>query len=235
VRVLELWRYPVKSMQGESVARVDVTPEGFEGDRAYALFDCATGYGLTARRRPELLYASARWRGDGSVAITLPDGRETTDDAELSDWLGTQVELRSSTFDGTRTYEIPLDIETEAPDSWVGWNGPRGAFHDSTRTRVSIVSRGTLGAWDARRFRANIVVDGSGEAELVGGTAKAGSAVLDVGKHIERCVIVTRPQPGGIDRDVGVLRTINREREGRLAVGALVATPGTIAVGDELV
>jgi len=235
VRILELWRYPVKSMQGESVARIDVSRDGFDGDRAFALFDCATGYGLTARRRPELLYASARWRGDGSVAITLPDGRETNDDAVLSDWLGMPVELRSSDFDGTRTYEIPLDIETEAPDSWVDWNGPRGPFHDSTRTRVSIVSTETLGAWDARRFRANIIVDGSGEAELVGSTVKAGTTVLDVGKHIERCVIVTRPQPGGIDRDVGVLRTINRERDGRLAVGALVAAPGTIAVGDEVV
>jgi hypothetical protein len=31
-----------------------------------------------------------------------------------------------------------------------------------------------------------------------------------------------------------VLRTIHRERGGVLAVGALVRTPGTVRVGDEL-
>ena len=234
MRVLELWRYPVKSMQGESVARIDVTPGGFEGDRAFALFDCDTGYGLTARRRPELLFASARWCGDGSVAITLPDGRVTSDDAVVSEWLGHRVELRAADFGGKRTYEVPLDIETEAPESWVAWNGPRGPFHDSTSTRVSIVSTATLDGWDARRFRANVVLDGAGEDELIGSSVRLGSVVLEVSKPIDRCVIVTRPQPGGIERDVDVLRTINRERQGMFAVGALVATPGTIALGDEL-
>ena len=31
-----------------------------------------------------------------------------------------------------------------------------------------------------------------------------------------------------------MLRTINRERGGTLAVGALVTAPGTVSVGDEL-
>jgi hypothetical protein len=46
--------------------------------------------------------------------------------------------------------------------------------------------------------------------------------------------MVTRPQPGGIGRDTGVLKTVHRERDGFLAVGALVTRPGTVAVGDEL-
>ena len=46
--------------------------------------------------------------------------------------------------------------------------------------------------------------------------------------------MVTRPQPGGIGRDNGVLRTIHRQRDGYLAIGALVTRPGTVSVGDEL-
>jgi hypothetical protein len=46
--------------------------------------------------------------------------------------------------------------------------------------------------------------------------------------------MTTRPQPGGIERDLDVLRTINAERATHLGVGTLVVTPGAVAVGDEL-
>jgi hypothetical protein len=46
--------------------------------------------------------------------------------------------------------------------------------------------------------------------------------------------MVTRPQPGGIVRDTGVLRAIHRERGGMLAVGGRVRATGRVAVGDEL-
>lgn len=225
----------MKSLQGERLERVHVDAAGLAGDRRYALFDLGTGYGLTARRVPELLYASARWAdADGSVEITLPDGTVATDDDALSAWLGRRVTLRDASFRGTRTYEVPLDVETEASESWVSWHGPRGPFHDSTRTRVSLVSRGTLGDWDPRRFRANIVLTGEGEDALVGACVRVGAARLDVTKAIDRCVMVARPQPGGIARDLGVLRSILAHRSGNLAVGALVTQEGIVAVGDPL-
>jgi uncharacterized protein len=233
MRVLELWRYPVKSMLGEQLAEVDIGLEGFVGDRHWALFDTETGQGLTARRVPDLLFASARVVGD-DVEITLPDGTVTNDSAALSKWLGRDVELRRSSFDGTRAYEVPLVVEEDSEDVWVEWNGPRGAFHDSTKTRVSLLSTGSLGAWDARRFRSNVLLDGSGEDELVGTTVILGTATLTVEKPIDRCVMVTRPQPGGIDRDVDVLKTILNERAGNLAIGALVEVGGVVRVGDEL-
>ena len=46
--------------------------------------------------------------------------------------------------------------------------------------------------------------------------------------------MVTRPQPGGIGRDTGVLKTIHRERGGELAVAAQVLEPGTVRTGDLL-
>ncbi len=235
MQVAELWRYPVKSLQGERLTTVDVGPEGLAGDRQWALFDVATGYGLTARRVPDLLFLSGRLRADGHVEVVVPNGTVTSDDAVLSEWLGRSVALRAAAdAPGERLYENPNEVGAAGEYDWDAFPGARGAFHDSSRTRVSLVSTGTLGTWDRRRFRANVVLDGAGEDALVGRRVGLGGAVLDVVKQVDRCVMVTRPQPGGIGRDNGVLKTIHRERDGCLAIGALVARTGTVAVGDEL-
>jgi uncharacterized protein YcbX len=235
VRVAELWRYPVKSLQGERLTSTEVGPEGLAGDRQWALFDVGTGFGLTARRVPDLLFLSGRLRADGRVEVVLPDGTVTSDDAVLSDRLGRPVTLRAAAdAPGERRYESPHEVGEAGEYDWDAFSGARGAFHDSSRIRVSLVSTGTLGTWDRRRFRANVVLEGTGEDALVGRRVRLGSAELDVVKQVGRCVMVTRPQPGGIGRDNGVLKTIHRERDGSLAVGALVARAGPVAVGDEL-
>jgi uncharacterized protein YcbX len=235
MRVLELWRYPVKSLQGEQVGSVAVTGDGLEGDRRFAIYDIETGFGLTARRVPQLLFGSARLRDDGSVDITLPDGSTARDDDALSAWLGRPVELRSLEAPVARRYENPVvDFEEEMERDWAPFDGAAGAFHDSPGARVSLVSTATIGSWDRRRFRSNVLLDGDGEDSLVGSHVGLGDAVMDVGMRIERCVMTTRPQPGGIDRDLQVLRTIARERDARLAVGALVTQDGHVSVGDEV-
>ena len=235
MRVAELWRYPVKSLQGERLTGGEVGPEGLAGDRQWALFDVTTGFGLTARRVPDLLFLTGRLRPDGSAEIVVPDGSVTSDDAVLSDWLGRPVALRAAAdAPDERRYENPHEVGEAGEYDWDAFTGARGAFHDSSRTRVSLVSTGTLGTWDRRRFRANVVLEGAGEDALVGRRVRLGGTELDVVKQVDRCVMVTRPQPGGIGRDNGVLKTIHRERAGCLAVGALVARAGTVAVADEL-
>lgn len=233
MRVLELWRYPVKSLQGEQVEATEVGPYGLLGDREYAIFDVATGFGLTARRRPEMLFGAARLRSDGSVEITLPDGSVAADDDMLSAWLGCEVRLRGRD-QGDRRYENPADTETEAAASWRPFEGADGSFHDSARARVTVLSLSSAGAWPVRRFRPNVVVDGSGEESLVGRRVRLGSAVLDVTKAVARCVMVTRPQPDGIALDRDVLRRIHREHDGTLSIGATVVAPGAVRVGDDL-
>jgi len=238
LRVGELWRFPVKSMQGERLEVADLDERGLRGDRQWALLDLDTGLTLTARRVPELLFASARLVDDDTVEIELPDGAVTTDAAALSDWLGRRVELRRANDAVAGTYEIALDAEHEDTATWVQWHGPTGTFHDSTRTRVSLASTATMGSWDRRRFRANVVLEAAAagaEDVLVGHRVALGGAVLDVGKAIDRCVMTTRPQPGGIERDLDVLRTIARERANELGVGAMVVTGGRVATGDELI
>lgn len=234
MQVAELWRYPVKSLQGERLDAVAVTDDGLEGDRRFAIFDVESGLGLTGRRVPELLFASARTRADGTAAITLPDGSVARDDEALSDWLGRSVALRSAATEAVRRYENVVDFEHESTSEWEPFVGAARAFHDTPGARVSLVSTATTGAWDPRRFRANVLLEGEGEDALVGSRVTLGEATLDVDMRIKRCVMTTRAQAGGIERDLDVLRTIARERGSYLAVGALVVGEGTIRVGDSM-
>ena len=236
MRVQEIWRFPVKSMQGERLDAATVEPQGLRGDRAFALFDTETGFGLTGRRVPQLLFAAAAYRDDGTVTISLPDGTTADDDQALSDWLGRPVTLRAAAEPGERVFENPADFEHDA--GWEPFRGSTGAFHDSGQVNLSLLSLATIAGWPLRRFRANIILDGSDEDALVGSRVGLGDAELDVRQRITRCVMVTRPQPegigGSIEKDLDVLRTIHRERASCLAIGATVATPGGFAVGDEL-
>lgn len=231
MQVTQLWRYPIKSLAGESLTSAAVGELGIAGDRQWGLVDLRTGLVLTARRVPQLLFASPVIDGD-RAAIRLPDGPVTDDDDALSRWLDRDVELRRAGPEARGRYEISLD-ETDPDSEWEQWHGPKGVFHDSTQTRLSILSEASLGGWDVRRFRPNVVVSGAGERGFVKRDLTVGPVRLHVMKNIDRCVIVTRPQPG-LDRDLGVLTEVNRRHEGELGIGALVRSEGTIAIGDRV-
>ena len=197
------------------------------------MFDRETGLGLTARRQPALLHASARLHG-GGVVVTLPDGSVAADDDALSAWLGRPVTLRAAAeVTGQRRYENPGDVETEAEDSWEVFEGAAEAFHDEAP--VTLLSTATIGARPVRRFRPNVLLDGGGEDDLVGSTVRIGAATVALTERVPRCVMVTRSQPGGIEIDRDVLRWIHRERGGVLAVGGPVVRAGTARGGDELI
>src|SRR5437868_8812639 len=99
-------------MQGEQLDRSTVASAGLVGDRRYAIVDRASGLGLTARRVPELLMASARLIDD-ELEVTLPDGATVGADSSdaLSKWLGRDVDLVDGrAVDGGNTYECPTDV-----------------------------------------------------------------------------------------------------------------------------
>ncbi|MCO8128262.1 MOSC N-terminal beta barrel domain-containing protein [Acidimicrobiia bacterium EGI L10123] len=230
MQVTQLWRYPVKSMIGESLTAADIGPLGIDGDRQWGLVDRETGLVLTARRAPQLLFAEPVARGDG-MAVRLPDGAVTDDDDVLSAWVGRPVELRRPAPDERGHYAVEgAGLDDEAPERW---EGPAGVWHDSTRTRLSIVAEEALGGRDVRRFRPNVVIRGGDERDLAGSRIRLGGVVADVVKEIDRCVIVTRPQPG-LERDRSVLTQVRAERAGNLGVGALVVAAGRISLGDAL-
>src|SRR5688500_16332863 len=69
VRVTGLWRYPVKSLGGESLSAAELTPDGVAGDR---LVHVAGPHGpLTGRTRHDLLTIPA---GTGPDGVPWVDG-----------------------------------------------------------------------------------------------------------------------------------------------------------------
>ena len=106
MRVVSVWRYPVKSMQGEALETAHVDELGVVGDRQWALVDTSTGLALTARRVPELLFATPWLVASDQVEIELSDGALTADDQTLSDWLDRPVRLTRAAAGKPGRYEI---------------------------------------------------------------------------------------------------------------------------------
>ena len=71
-----LWRYPVKSMQGERVERVALDASGFDADRRFGVVT-PDGFVLSGKSEPRILGASASVRADGEIEIELPHGVRT--------------------------------------------------------------------------------------------------------------------------------------------------------------
>jgi uncharacterized protein len=107
-QVESLWRYPVKSMQGEQIDTAAVVEAGLLGNRGYAIRDVETGYIASAkhpRRWKALIACRAGYQQSPSsesslpaVEITLPDGSPacSTDPSvhdRLSAVLGRSVRL----------------------------------------------------------------------------------------------------------------------------------------------
>ena len=103
--VRELWRYPVKSMAGERIARCEVATFGVAGDRGWALRDEKAGEVRGAKKLGGLMRCRAVYLEEPTagriphVEITLPGNeRVCTTDAQsvnrkLSEFLGRPVTI----------------------------------------------------------------------------------------------------------------------------------------------
>jgi uncharacterized protein YcbX len=183
--VVGLWRYPVKSMQGEALNGATITGRGLLGDRAYAVLDRATGHIASAkhpRKWHKLFACRAAFVAPPQPAaplpplwITLPDGAaihsEQADvDLVLSTVFEREVSLVSEapaqpTREANRT---PVDspatqeiIEQEP----LALAAPPGTFFDyaslhllTTATINRLRELYPAGRFEVRRFRPNIVI-----------------------------------------------------------------------------
>jgi hypothetical protein len=247
MEVRELWRHPVKSLQGEPVAEAVVAGDGLHGDRAWGIRDEATGRILTGRREPPLLLAASALTDDGQPQLVLPTGEECAGagpatDTVLSAWLGRAVRLVAATDVPPSAAEYFVD-PTDDGSTALEWRMPGGRFVDAMP--VLLVTTAALragaalhpeGAWEPRRFRPNVLVETDGADGFVedgwcGTVVRIGEVELDVRQPCVRCTMVTRPQPG-LDRDLDVYEALARHHGGTFGVWATVRTPGTIRAGD---
>lgn len=97
--VRELWRYPIKSLAGESIQSTTIGEKGILGDRGWVIRDETTGRFGTAKRIPGLFMMSARYmwepENDESPAaeITLPDGwKVRSDNPKAAERVGEALE-----------------------------------------------------------------------------------------------------------------------------------------------
>jgi uncharacterized protein len=245
MELIGLWRYPVKSLQGEPLDSALVEDDGLVGDRRWGIRDQRTGRILTARRRPELLEAAACYDGDLPL-ITLPDGRHARGpgsgtDRMLSEWLGSPVTLVASAGSDPGRAEFFADATDDTSEA-IEWTMPPSRYVDAAPllvlTTASLRTGEALhpgGAWDPRRFRPNLLVDLDGEGWVedgwVGRTLRIGPVTLQPTEQCVRCTMVTRAQPG-LECDMDVFRSLARHHGARFGVWTEVRTTGRIAVGD---
>lgn len=241
--VAQLWRYPVKSFQGEQVERLTIGPGGAEGDRTLAVVDPAARKVLSAKRYPALLMASAHLGEDG-VVLTLPDGGEhaAADPAvhgTLSAWLDMEVRLEAPPADAV----FPMEMHTGMSDDTTpifDWPGPQGTWLDLADahwlTTASLAAAAALhpdGVWDVRRFRPTALVEAttSGWVEDAWSTVDVGPVGSEVLMPTPRCTMPSRAQPGfALDRTIGT--TIRDLHDNNLGVYASITRAGSVAVGD---
>ncbi|GAB7003059.1 MOSC domain-containing protein [Nocardioides sp. AN3] len=245
MKVVGVWRYPVKSLQGEALDAEVIESDGLAGDRRWGLRDELTGRILTARRRPELLHAAA-CEQDGVPLITLPDREQAygpghATDRLLSAWLGSPVSLVSAVGASPGRAEFFEDA-TDDTSRAIEWTMPESRYVDAgallVLTTASLRTARALhpaGFWEPRRFRPNLLIEDDAEGwtedAWLGQRLQVGAATLTPDQGCIRCTMVTREQPG-IDADREIFRVLARHHGARFGLWCDVAEPGRVAIGD---
>lgn len=226
-KIDKLWRYPVKSLLGESCQEVTVDRRGVVGDRWFAIRDRngKFGSGKSTRRFrkiDQLFELQAQYDRDIPV-ITFPDGgvirgNNPNIDRELSEVLGQPVTLveekNISHFDADS-----LHIVTSASLKWL-----------KSRLPNSVV--------DERRFRPNFLINLPGqdliEHRWVGKKLKIGQELeVKITGLTERCVM-TNFQQQELPNDSMIAQTIQQHSNLNFGVYAKVITEGVVRIGDEI-
>lgn len=233
--VQSIWRYPVKSMAGEQLESVRVSPKGVVGDRVYAFVNEESNRTAVVRKWAENFlnyhpHFVSEPTADAEVPllqITMPSGETLTSDTPLleeriSELFERKLKLMSSAPAGV-LIEVPagtlggsMSGVTEFP---LGGGATPGAFVDYGS--LHLIASSTMdhfqkaypqGRFDVRRFRPNIVIqtqaDALTENTWVGRTLAIGNElVLRVTIPCPRCISVTLAQDD-LPRDPGILRAI---------------------------
>jgi uncharacterized protein YcbX len=203
-RVVNLWRYPIKSLKAEPLARAEFVADGIVGDRAAALLvdtpeHARTGKPFRGKESPLLhltadAETAASFAADANVMVSLARGPDRWFDAA--------------------PVSILLDLWVHDVEALVG------EALDPLRWRPNIYVAAAPGFVQR-------------EADLVGATLHAGDLVLHVVDTIKRCVTTTYDIETGAG-DPRVLGEVARLRENVVGIYAEVLTRGIVEVGEQL-
>jgi uncharacterized protein YcbX len=252
--IAAIYRYPVKGMSAEPLARVALAPgECLPQDRRFAIALAATRFD---RDRPEWLskthfvmlmrdekLAELNTRFDARTGeLTIEHAGLVAVQARLTEPLGCRaVSEFLADFLGPAV-EGPLRI-VEAPGH---------AFADARRKPnatsdkyVSLINRASIAALEAfvgapvdpLRFRANVYLERApawSELDWIGSEIALGSARLRVIAAITRCA-ATQVNPATAERDLDVVGALQRGfGHNLMGVYAEIVESGDIATGDGL-
>jgi hypothetical protein len=226
VKVVEIRRYPIKSLLGEQLTTVDVEQQELAGDRLCAIRDGDGRFGSGKntrrfRRMPGLLDLRGYGTGAGAV-VELADGRrfaagDPDGHAALSRALNRRVTI-------TREAEIMHHDE-----------GPVSVITTAALRRLGDLVGEPV---DPARLRANLLVDvpGTGfpEDDWLDQTLRVGpDVVLRARRPLTRCVMVDLAQDH-LPEHGRILKTLAEHHDLTFGLWATVDAGGHVAVGDTL-
>jgi uncharacterized protein YcbX len=200
----ELWRYPVKSLAGEQVKKIDVGRHGMAGDRTVLV--TRHGRVVTSRTHHHLLGLKGTMNEQGIPLISGHVWNSPEALALARKDVGPEAELVQ--YQGMERFDVlPLLVATDGAVQHLGL--------------------------DRRRFRPNIViggVDGLEERRWPGRRLRSGDVILHAAQLRSRCVMTTY-DPDSLDQDPNVLRRIVDELGGRLGLDCAVVAGGILEEG----
>src|SRR5664279_2160265 len=201
-RVVALWRYPVKSMAGESLTEIDVSFEGFAGDRRWAF----VRDGMTRSNFPWLTIRELPQMCHYRPSFTDPDRPEAST---------TMVRTPTGADFDVADPALAAELGTSVPVIKTG----RGFFDAAPLSLITTQTLAALGATVgteliALRFRPNLVVTAADDAPFqedawVGSVLRVGGMAMRVDKRDSRCVMVN-VDPVTAQRNPAVLGAITR-------------------------
>ena len=221
----DLWRYPVKSFQGQRDRRAFLSPFGFLGDRRCVVMDSDDGQPLRAMQVPLLLTYRATFidseRGE-EVAVVTPEGRHVRwDDPSLAQEIGEHLDL------DVRLVRAPMGLHDILPVQIV------------TEASIRQVAEWVGGDLDRRRFRPGLVVETDdgvafAEAQWPGHRLALGDdAVIEVVVATKQTRVVSY-DPDTMERTHEVHQVIAQRLENLFGVYCRVVRGGWVSVGDRV-
>jgi MOSC domain-containing protein len=229
VNVVEIRRYPVKSMLGELVPTAHIGRRGLDGDRLWAVRDTEGKFGSGKntrrfRRMPGLFRLQA-YTSEQVPIVELPDGRRFSADDPHGHQAVSEMLARTVTL----TPESNVLHHDEGPVSLITTAGLR---------RLTELAGGEPDGTDLDplRFRANLLLDlpGSGfpEENWLGRPLRVGpDVVLRPVRQLTRCAMIDMAQDRAGQRN-DLLKTLAEHHALTFGVFATVEQSGRVSVGD---